>query len=50
MAAEPAAADERLLLKVLTEEPLFTGLTQDEQDALEGLLKRALHRVEILKA
>jgi DNA-binding MarR family transcriptional regulator len=32
------------LLKVLTEEPLFPGLTQDEQDALEGLLKRALSR------
>jgi DNA-binding MarR family transcriptional regulator len=32
------------LLKVLTEEPLFPALTQDEQDALEGLLKRALSR------
>ncbi|MEU2287042.1 MarR family transcriptional regulator [Streptomyces sp. NPDC013178] len=38
------------LLKVLTEEPLFAGLTQDEQDALEGLLKRALFRTEALQA
>ncbi|MEU1513268.1 MarR family transcriptional regulator [Streptomyces sp. NPDC005811] len=38
------------LLTVLTEEPLFTGLTQDEQDALEGLLKRALSRAESLQA
>ncbi|MEU9454499.1 MarR family transcriptional regulator [Streptomyces sp. NPDC048277] len=38
------------LLTVLTEEPLFTGLTQDEQDALQGLLKRALSRAEILQA
>lgn len=38
------------LLKVLTEEPLFAGLTQDEQDALEGLLKRALFRAEALQA
>lgn len=37
------------LLKVLTEEPLFAGLTQDEQDALEGLLKRALSRAETLQ-
>jgi DNA-binding MarR family transcriptional regulator len=38
------------LLKVLAEEPLFAGLTQDEQDALEGLLKRALFRDEVLQA
>ena len=38
------------LLTVLAEEPLFTGLTQDEQDALQGLLKRALSRAEILQA
>ncbi|MBZ3901188.1 MarR family winged helix-turn-helix transcriptional regulator [Streptomyces griseiscabiei] len=38
------------LLKVLAEEPLFAGLTQDEQDALEGLLKRALSRNEALQA
>ena len=38
------------LLKVLTEEPLFAGLAQDEQDALQGLLKRALSRAEILQA
>lgn len=38
------------LLKVLTEEPLFAGLTQDEQDALQGLLKRALSRAEALQA
>ncbi|MEU1408687.1 MarR family transcriptional regulator [Streptomyces sp. NPDC005728] len=38
------------LLKVLAEEPLFAGLTQDEQDALEGLLKRALSRDEALQA
>ncbi|MFG2967726.1 MULTISPECIES: MarR family winged helix-turn-helix transcriptional regulator [unclassified Streptomyces] len=46
---EGAGLRERLL-KVLAEEPLFTGLTQDEQDALEGLLKRALHRTEALQA
>ncbi|MEU9341897.1 MarR family transcriptional regulator [Streptomyces sp. NPDC048278] len=46
---EGAGLRERLLT-VLTEEPLFTGLTQDEQDALEGLLKRALHRAETLQA
>lgn len=33
---EGAELRERLL-KVLTEEPLFAGLTQDEQDALQGL-------------
>ncbi|MFI5799001.1 MarR family winged helix-turn-helix transcriptional regulator [Streptomyces sp. NPDC051677] len=38
------------LLKALAEEPLFAGLTQDEQDALEGLLKRALSRDEALQA
>ncbi|MGR6968111.1 MarR family winged helix-turn-helix transcriptional regulator [Streptomyces cynarae] len=38
------------LLKVLTQEPLFAGLTQDEQDALQGLLKRALSRAEVLPA
>ncbi|NEB03750.1 winged helix DNA-binding protein [Streptomyces sp. SID13726] len=38
------------LLKVLAEEPLFAGLTQNEQDALEGLLKRALSRNEALQA
>ena len=38
------------LLTVLAEEPLFTGLAQDEQDALQGLLKRALSRAEILQA
>ena len=38
------------LLKVLTEEPLFVGLTQDEQDALGALLKRALSRAETLQA
>ncbi|WP_216588935.1 MarR family winged helix-turn-helix transcriptional regulator [Streptomyces brasiliscabiei] len=38
------------LLKVLAEEPLFAGLTQDEQDALKGLLKRALSRNEALQA
>nr|WP_046730673.1 MarR family transcriptional regulator [Streptomyces humi] len=38
------------LLKVLAEEPLFAGLTQEEQNALEGLLKRALFRDEVLQA
>jgi MarR family transcriptional regulator, organic hydroperoxide resistance regulator len=38
------------LLKALAEEPLFAGLTQDEQDALEGLFKRALSRDEVLQA
>jgi DNA-binding MarR family transcriptional regulator len=46
---EGAGLRERLL-KVLAEEPLFAGLTQDEQDALQGLLKRALFRAEILQA
>ncbi|MFK0157751.1 MarR family winged helix-turn-helix transcriptional regulator [Streptomyces sp. NPDC090499] len=46
---EGAGLRERLLT-VLTEEPLFAGLTQDEQDALEGLLKRALYRAEALQA
>ncbi|MET8978359.1 MarR family transcriptional regulator [Streptomyces sp. NPDC004539] len=38
------------LLKALTEEPLFTGLTQGEQGALESLLKRALSGDEIPRA
>ena len=38
------------LLKVLAEEPLFASLTQDEQDALQDLLKRALSRADILQA
>ena len=46
---EGAELRERLL-KVLAEEPLFAGLTQNEQDALQGLLKRALSRAEILSA
>ncbi|MEV5847204.1 MarR family transcriptional regulator [Streptomyces sp. NPDC051985] len=46
---EGAGLRERLL-EVLAEEPLFAGLTQDEQEALEGLLKRALHRAEALQA
>jgi DNA-binding MarR family transcriptional regulator len=46
---EGAGLRERLL-KVLTEEPLFASLTQDEQDALQDLLKRALSRAEILPA
>ncbi|MDX3388243.1 MarR family transcriptional regulator [Streptomyces niveiscabiei] len=36
------------LLEVLTAAPLFPTLTQDEQDALEALLKRALSRAEKL--
>ncbi|MET9090144.1 MarR family transcriptional regulator [Streptomyces sp. NPDC004237] len=46
----PAGAELRKrLMKVLSEEPLFAGLTQDEQDALQGLLKRALFRAEVLR-
>ena len=30
------------LLKVLTEEPLITGLTRQEQDALQDLLRKAV--------
>ncbi|MFK0288761.1 MarR family winged helix-turn-helix transcriptional regulator [Streptomyces sp. NPDC090499] len=45
----PAGAELRKrLMKVLSEEPLFAGLTQDEQGALQGLLKRALFRAEVL--
>ena len=32
------------LLELLTEEPLLTGLTQQEQDTLQDLLQRALSR------
>ena len=46
---EGAGLRERVL-KVMAEEPLFAGLTQDEQDALQGLLKRALSRTETLQA
>lgn len=41
----PEGAEQReKLLKLLTEEPLFTGLTQQEQDALQDLLQRAISR------
>lgn len=41
----PEGADRRKrLLKLLTEEPLFTGITQSEQHALRDLLLRALSR------
>jgi DNA-binding MarR family transcriptional regulator len=46
---EGAGLRERLLT-VLAEEPLFAALTQDEQDALQGLLNRALFRTEIPQA
>ena len=47
----PEGTEQRArVLKVLAEEPLFAGLTQDEQDALQDLLKRALSRAEILQA
>jgi MarR family transcriptional regulator, organic hydroperoxide resistance regulator len=47
----PEGAEQReRVLKVLAEEPLFADLTQDEQNALQGLLKRALSRAEILQA
>ena len=47
----PEGTEQRArVLKVLAEEPLFAGLTQDEQDALQGLLKRALSRAETLQA
>ena len=40
---EGAGLRERLL-ELLTEEPLLTGLTQQEQDTLQDLLQRALSR------
>jgi len=40
---EGAELRERVL-KVLAEEPLFTGLTKQEQDALQDLLQRAISR------
>src|SRR5215469_14508542 len=40
---EGAELRERVL-KVLAEEPLFAGMTQDEQDALQDLLQRAISR------
>ena len=40
---EGAGLRERLL-ELLTEEPLLTGLTQQEQDMLQDLLQRALSR------